>query len=104
MTELNMAKGLFRIWIVLTVCWLSTSTFINYDDVLATRPITAAEFLSKESESTKSFDDFYKFAKEKHLMADWPRRLETAKIIFLPPLCLLILGLMFAWIIKGFKE
>jgi hypothetical protein len=75
MTEQQLKKGLFRLWIVVSVCWVSYWH-------LYTLACTPESF-------TRAYTSHFG---------------ETFCIIFLPPVILLILGKSIFWIARGFKK
>jgi hypothetical protein len=81
MTEQQLKKGLFRLWIVFSVCWISYFTLS-----ICLSLLNVWERMG--SAMTRDFGDF----------------LEYISIIFLPPVILLYLGKSIFWIVKGFKK
>ena len=64
MSGINVSKGLFRLWVFMTVLWVLFWTWFN---------------LNGNPDNV-----FFGF--------------------FAPPICVLLLGLSIAWVIKGFKQ
>jgi len=75
MIKMNITLGLWRLWVLLTVCWAISIGIIKYDANRATVEIW-----------------FWSWAKE---YAAW---------IFIPPLGLLLLGLGIGWVVNGFRR
>ena len=127
MNSINVSKGLFRLWAVLAVCWVTLFTFERGHDLLAqdiSRTVTVTfgdgtNRLLENFSSTGTAEDALAQAKAKfpdqeikHLnrlptiisVPDWPTRIDTAVWILLPPSLLLLLGLAGLWVIRGFRR
>lgn len=127
MSAVNFGKGLFRLWVVLAVCWVTLFTFERGHDLLAqhiSRTVTVTfgdgtTRLLENFSSTGTAEDAFARAKAKfpdqeikHLnrsptiiaVPDWPTRIDTAVWILLPPSMLLLLGLTGVWVMRGFRR
>jgi hypothetical protein len=83
MTEQQLKKGLFRLWIYVSVCWVCYFTFY----------LVPKQFLPRLLREFR-YENIFDFG-------DIP---EYFCIYFLPPVILLILGKVSFWIFKGFKK
>ena len=98
-------RGLFRLWVVFSVCWLFGSLYFLHDKLTATHLVRDCGPAPK-FECLFAGDDDTKF-KAKSVEADWVARGTAAKIIFAPPFLILIFGSFakFAgsWVLRGFR-
>lgn len=119
-------KGLFRVWIIISIIWIccfavyilraQAPIFVQkfyitiglrapdpYIDFLDYEPSTAMCERKAKNDSQLDIVSCVR-SREDELSADRMRRLLTSlSIIFLPPLGLLIGGITFLWVLKGFS-
>jgi hypothetical protein len=129
---MNLKRGLLRLWLVLALVWITSTTWLWWDEITAT--VTRPTFHVTTSDERKiSFEGPEGATKEQasdHFMtelragrmpglpatapitvtdvteefeADWPSRREAIVPILLPPLCVLVLGIGLFWAIQGFR-
>jgi hypothetical protein len=98
---MNWKRGLFRLWLVLSLCWIAPMVALVWGD-LGSHEITpdytkwSAETLAKaERGETLSVSDY---------PPDWPGRLATGGIIIGPPIAALLLGSALLWAGRGFRR
>jgi len=127
MTSINVAKGLFRLWVVFALCWVVPATVIKFDELTATQTgyydpqwINAKAFVLpsmqkdlEEKKKCKAATDFtHVLLYCEHLpfegsipviMPKWPNRILAVEVIMIPPLLLLLLGYGMLWAVRGFK-
>ncbi|HEY6254222.1 MAG TPA: hypothetical protein VIY51_00340 [Xanthobacteraceae bacterium] len=109
---MNTKRGFFRLWIVMSVCWIAGSGWVLRDDLAVTsgwamsqKPAfdcpqpSAAELARPLSEWTDSLLHC-QIAEVQGMI--WAKRFDAAKIVFLPSLGLLVFGCLTAWAISGF--
>jgi len=129
MIKMNIKAGLWRLWVLLTVCWVGTVTVVKFDDLTATRvgyydPKLAdkirdpfdnspAQIQINEAMSckkAKNADEIFVFCDVQTLgfetitLPIWKYRIDAAQWIFIPPLGLLLLGLGIGWVVNGFRR
>jgi hypothetical protein len=130
---MNIPKGLFRLWVVVTLCWSFTVAWSQYDNLTSVRdlrlsgtpppckPVAGPNGEAiiwnecKPWERDWSKTEFVSPPKDLfvlddgsgwflHDQPDWNRRVTAAALILLPPALLLMLGLAGAWVLKGFRS
>ena len=135
MSKMNITLGVWRLWVLLAVCWVGALTIIKFDDLTATwsggyDPKLANEIIDPYNISQIQIDknkqiqrarlcrdakNFYEIRNscDEWLPIDgsitvstpiWSKRLPAMKLIILPPLGLLLLGLGIGWVVKGFRR
>jgi hypothetical protein len=130
---MNFAKGSFRLWVVVAVCWCSTIGWLSYDNLTSVRDLplsgkpppckpdaqadgqTIVWDQCKPWQRDWSKTKFGNLPKDLfvlddgsgwflHDQPDWDRRVAAAGWIVLPPLFLLLLGFCGTWVLKGFRS
>lgn len=118
---MNWRKGLFRLWLVLSLCWFVGTALFTYDDLCAIYSLAEAERLSRWIENGGWFHEVLgepgiyvspalppslppACFPAGDLRVAWLTRLEAFKIIGGPPLALLTIGMAVAWIAWGFRR
>ena len=126
MTEQQLKKGLFRLWIVFSVCWVSYHLFKNYDDyvgyiesmerIYANQIANAPEELSELDKEQRRKTGFEYGITKSELKLELEGGIEGWKdaqiesipdvlgLIFGIPLLLFVPYSILAWILKGFKK
>ena len=79
---MNWKSGLFRVWVILTVCWAAPQTWHEWSDIKGARG--------------GGIPTIYQNAQDY-----W---IATGERILLPPVLLLLLGFAMAWIALGFRS
>jgi hypothetical protein len=94
----SMRRGLFRLWVVLTVLWIAGGAWLLWDDLTAKlRPEDLAANASVNPPLPGGFiletilDDVHK------------RRIHAVELVLVPPLGLLVLGCLGFWVGRGFR-
>ena len=109
MGSINVAKGLFRLWMVFAMCWVVPATAINFDNLTATR--VWKQDLYDDTSGT-SFGGQIRIRDPSTLPIGsvtltapiWAKRVTALEWIMLPPFVLLMLGYGVLWAVRGFKE
>lgn len=118
MTSINLAKGLFRVWVLLSLCWVVPATFIQFDDLTASltgyydpnypggiRPESSQPKFDFKKMSDEELEQIVNSTPISVITAlILPKRVLAIEIIILPPLLLLLLGYGVLWAVRGFKE
>ena len=130
MASINVSKGLFRLWVIVAVCWILALTVIKFDEITAMRvgyydPKLADQIsdpydnspsqqeiknakICKQAKSTADIwlfcDPHPQLGSKEITIPLWSKRIKAAGWIFLPPLTLLLLGFGLLWAVRGFRE
>lgn len=120
MQHINWAKGLFRIWLVLTLIWAGLMFMDQRPDrelkqYMTMRPaVEQAEALASASSdpitlpsgrlSTRAEMASLLAELRERQTARWNRIAGYAQAVMIPSLLLLALGMMLRWAIRGFKK
>jgi hypothetical protein len=83
---MNYSRGFWRLWIIMSVCWISRQAWILFPGLWSIYKDPRASFLAIHPDG---------------LVLD--ERLYAAAWMLLPPLLLLLLGIAAAWVASGFK-
>jgi hypothetical protein len=107
---MNWKRGFFRVWLVLSVCWLGFWALGIYEHVVERSSAAAAHacFMAKKDipPPGNPFDCFdgvrgNRFAD----LIPLPRSISNYVAIALgPPIALLLLGLVTIWVSRGFRR
>ena len=98
---MNWRRGLFRLWLVLSLCWIVLVGVHNWND-LSSREMT--------SDLTKWSNEALEKASRGEALSvsdyppDWPRRLAAGGYIIGPPFAALLLGYVLIWVGRGFRR
>jgi len=128
MTSINVAKGLFRIWVLFALCWVVPATIMQFDDLTSTQvgyydpKLDQNPFAKFGPEGVEGVEKNKKCKSSTHfthvilycqhmpfegsipvIMAHWTNRILAVEVIMLPPLLLLLLGYGMLWAVRGFK-
>jgi hypothetical protein len=130
---MNIAKGLIRLWVVIAVCWTSSIGWSQYGNLTSVRDLplpgrpppckpdaqangevivwdqckpwqrdwSRTEFVSIPKDVFILDDGSAWFRRDQ---PDWRRRVAAAGLVLLPPAFLLLLGLVGAWVVRGFRS
>jgi hypothetical protein len=96
-------RGLFRLWLILSVCWLvavGASTWATLPEVPGWAKEEKGDIV--QGSSSREFDpkEFEAFKTS----AERTERIKYAAVLaFAPPLIVVVLGAAFAWAITGFR-
>ena len=127
MAAMTIGRGLLKLWVVLSVCWVlvigaSTWSTLRVDALVpvpdfATEGTNADSFKPVDPEEVRwgvsiPFDclsDDPRTPPRKCYLEDHSkeraRQIKTGAVLALaPPIVVLILGLAFAWVVKGFRH
>ena len=103
-------RGLFRLWLVLSVCWIvavGAFTWATLPEVPSRPPAKEekSDIVQGESGPEFKFDPeaFEAFKRSAERSAERTERIKSAAVLaFAPPSIVIVLGVAFAWAIKGF--
>lgn len=98
----NWTRGLFRLWGVLTVLWLAGSIYFAIADRSIPSLTIGCEELRSfvEDKSNRPLGDAEITQCNEVWAKEWIRLVEQ---LIGPPLGTLVLGIMLAWVIQGFR-
>ncbi len=94
----NIERGFFRLWVVFAVLWIGGMGFYQYDEANKAEKNSITFSLSKDAQiriDANGISD----NKDKNSV-----HLQRLEIIFLPPLLLLAIFPVGAWLMSGFKS
>lgn len=96
----NIQRGIFRIWVVITVLWIGGMGWYQYQEAnkIDNNSITIA--LSKDSQLRIDANGISKSDENDKLTLQMKR----IGIVFFPPILLLIIFPVGAWLARGFKS
>ena len=101
---LRVARGLFRLWLVLSVLWISGVGVVTWRE-FPEEPWGLNDPMVEEAPSKPRSDEFnpneylaFKFAEERR-SAIW----HASLLAFLPPAFVLALGSALVWAFRGFR-
>ncbi len=116
---LRLRRGLFRLWLVLSVAWIGVVTVIVWQNPPSTseeiwahvdpkgRPdfsVLPSERRYSDADAESKFDPSKPYDKFVGYRADWLGAVEIVAVaVFLPPIIVLICGSALFWAIKGFR-
>ena len=123
---MNITKGLFRLWVVVALCWSFTGAWSEYDDLTSVHDVRLAGNpppckpdagvvwdQCKPWERDWSKTEFVSLPKNIYFRrwqllvftrpAGLERRVAAVRWILLPRTFLLLFGLMGVWVLKGFR-
>lgn len=105
---MNWKRGFIRLWVAFAACWvIGTSINIGHDLVsmqfIGDRHSDCRPYMAKPEIKTTPLDrkDCYDI---RNYEADWATRKATAGVFIIPPVLLLLFGIVVAWIIRGFRK
>lgn len=116
---MNWKLGLLRTWLAVSLIWTGFTTFLIRPDLQAVKYFEPDEQLQTMefivSEGVPVFDESDQQISRGSLQADLAelklqkndqktRLTKSILITFLPPLLTLVLGLLFQWVINGFRQ
>ena len=105
--HLNWRRGLLRLWIVASICWVSSIAWIAWDD---DRTLTIKEGLTKsciEDTKAQGGNPFDCFDSPEAILEDRPRTqrlIRWSTIALLPPTGALLVMLAALWVAAGFAR
>ncbi|MEZ5691797.1 MAG: hypothetical protein R3D71_09060 [Rickettsiales bacterium] len=95
----NVTKGMFRVWIVLTILWVGGMSWYQYKDAQKYKDSGITIALSKESQFRIDEKGI-----SKNTQSDRDNlQMKRMAMIFIPPLLLLIMFPVGVWMTRGFK-
>ena len=88
---MNWTRGLLRVWAVLALCWVGSTTLVMQDLIFppSCSAHEACDFRPPSLGPEPSLQE---------------KRIEAAKLISVPPLGLLVLGFLVVWAVRGFRR
>ena len=115
MIKMNITLGLWRLWVLLAVCWVGALTTLKFEDLTATKigfyEADMTDGFSKQCKEAQHWIDIWLNCQKEPTQNSikisapmWSTRINTAKWVFLPPIGLLLLGLGISWVVKGFRR
>ena len=104
---MNIRRGLFRGWLVLSVCWIAIIGVVAYIDVFAGRETAAsqnacADQRSEIPELGNPFECFKKPVLDEATVG--PAVAKYLALAVIPPAVVLGFGLVATWVFRGFRE
>jgi hypothetical protein len=97
-------RGLLRLWIVASICWIAGTAYFKYDDL--TYAISNNDICEKlERENAHDGYQRYDIGQCRTLDAEQRTRAikSASERIFMPPIIALLVGLSVWWALKGFR-
>ncbi len=94
----NIERGFFRLWVVFAVLWIGCMGFYQYNEANKAEKNSITLSFSKDSQiriDANGISD----NKDKN-----QQQLQRLEIIFLPPLLLLAVFPVGAWLMRGFRS
>jgi hypothetical protein len=99
MAAVTIGRGLLRLWVVMSVCWVLAIGAIT----LSTLPPDIRSDDLPDAPWEKGFnpDDPYSSTRSMRSL----ERIESGAVLAsAPPIVVLVLGLAFAWVVRGFRH
>lgn len=105
---MRVARGLFRLWVVVSACWLIVSATLTWEMLLEAPSLPKVagnrgykiEEARRQGYSDKEIADYLGV----DLRPNWKRRLTAVGVIIGPPIVVLALGFGLLWAARGFRE
>ena len=95
---MNFARGIFRLWAVITLVWVASMTWIAWDEIT---------FQPHKEAASSSDPNAWWLNSPTSPPADTTDEsgnIAALKLAFGPPALLLLLGLAGMWVVRGFKR
>ena len=89
---MDWARGIFRIWLVASVCWMAGATYVLWDDV-------SAKIVRLDQSAPPPPGKVGTIVVEAH----WEKRLPAIAHVIIPPFLVLALGFAVGWAVRGFR-
>lgn len=102
MTSINVGKGLFRLWVVLTVCWIMPLTWVKWNDLDWNNRYDLPPLPCPDLPSPLQGCELWQLEHKGKSRSE--HRFDAAQMIILPPTLLLLLGLAGVWVLRGFNR
>ena len=96
----NITRGMLRIWVVLAVLWIGGMGYYQYNEAQKPAKDSITIALSKDSQFRIDETGITKVSAEDKSEL----QIKRLSIVFLPPLLLLALFPIGAWLARGFKS
>ncbi|WP_316228657.1 hypothetical protein [Bradyrhizobium sp. SZCCHNR1045] len=104
---MNVTRGLFRLWLVLSLCWITFVGVMTYETLPPMRGVPPGFNISAQPNVFDQFDD----DATKHARAVWDNsqlarqeQIETsAAIALIIPGIVLLTGSLLLWAVRGFR-
>ena len=104
MTSINVGKGLFRLWVVLAVCWVAPLTWVKWLDITSAEQfIPELPYFSVSDVNSGLDREWTPAEKLRALTIKKQKQIDAANLIILPPTLLLLLGFAGVWVLRGFR-
>jgi hypothetical protein len=107
---LRIARGLFRLWLVLSVLWIGGVGIAKWrafsvDWIAVTQPGMFQYLIPKQNETKPALDpdQYLRDVKEREHRAYIEASWSTSVLALVPPAFLLALGSALAWTFRGFR-
>lgn len=96
----NIKRGLFRVWVLATILWVVLMGYYQYNE--AKKPVKDSITISLSKDSQFRIDEsgITKISEENKSAL----QMQRISIVLLPPLVLLALFSVGAWLVRGFKS
>jgi hypothetical protein len=98
-------RGLIRLWLVASICWIGFAGYSRYDGVMeAWQPDTTCSKL--EEENQQAGRQIYDLEKCRQFVTDDKAATiySALKFVFAPPVLALAIGIATWWALKGFRR
>jgi len=115
MCSINVIKGLFRVWVLLALCWVVPATVMQFDNLTPENTFYYGEkfddkIAAKKCKEAQNWIEVLincqKISREDLIRVSawpWVFRVRAAELIMLPPLVLLLMGYGVLWAVRGFQ-
>lgn len=113
---MNWARGLFRLWLVLSVLWIGATAWLERDRLCWVAPaerrvqaaVTSGPFVLAKLDET-IFEDIYTtvvdcLPRQDRANAWWRARQPVLLIVLGPPIGAFFLGCLLLWVGRGFRQ